>query len=424
MSLKVAKVIDGSIAAQKGIASEDTIISINGNRIDDFIGLQFHCSEPYLEFLVRKHGKKQLKIIILHQDWQEKLGIVPEEYKIKECCNHCIFCFVDQMPGNLRDTLYVKDDDYLFSFVYGNYISLNRISEDEFERIITERISPLYISVHTTNSSLRKKLMGYNHDLNITDKLLFLSKNKISFHTQIVIIPGMNDGKELNKTITDLAHPEMNTLSIGLVPVGLTKHRENLYPLRSVTPEQADKTIISSRKLSEETGFAHIYCADELYILAGREIPETMYYYDFCQIENGIGMVRALLNNWKKKRRRFVSKLGDEPLLLITAKLAEKFIRMIARDINNISDKKKADVLAVENRFFGKDVTVTGLLTFKDILAEIKKTNDPAGIIALSSNMFNPDGYTIDGIHQKEIKKELKRKILVINELWTYWNYV
>jgi putative radical SAM enzyme (TIGR03279 family) len=417
MSLRVEEIIKGSIAENAGFCSGDEIVSINGKEIFDFIGLHFHSSEPFLEFVVKSRDGTQKKID-LEQDWQEKLGIVPAPYKIRQCSNNCVFCFIDQMPKNLRKSLYVKDDDYLFSFVYGNYISLNNLGDNDFRRIIEERISPLYISVHTTNQDLRKKIMRYRREFDIVEKLRYLSDNRIAFHTQIVILPGLNDTEELRNTILDLAGPKLNTLSIGLVPVGLTKYRKNLYPLDSVTTEQAKEIIETSRELKDKTGFNQIYCADELFILAGMDIPEIGYYDDFCQLENGIGMIRATIENWEKKKQKLIKKLPKGKILFVTGMLAEKYLRVIARDINCSLGTIKAEVLGVKNDFWGHEVTVTGLLTFRDISDQLTIMENLPDTIVFSSNMFNVEGYTIDGIHQNELKIRLNRNVMIINELW------
>jgi putative radical SAM enzyme (TIGR03279 family) len=400
------------------------IISINGNQIDDFIGLQFHSSEPELVFVVQKPGEDGEREIVIRQDWQNKLGIEPEPYKLKECCNNCIFCFIDQMPQNLRNSLYVKDDDYLFSFVYGNYISLNNLSERELQRIVEERLSPLYVSVHTSDPVLRKRVMGYRREMNIMERLSFLSAKGISFHTQIVVMPGINDDEQLEKTISDLCQPGINTLSIGLVPVGLTKYRKGLYPLKPVTPIQARKIISFSNRLVSESGFSQLYCADELFILAEEKIPGDDYYADFCQIENGIGMIRALLDNWRKKRERFIESLKGKSTLFVTGMLARKFLSMIAGEISKSLPDTQIEVLGVKNRFFGETITVSGLLTFHDIREELRKLKNVPEIVVLSSNMFNPDGLTIDGVHREQIKSILNRDVLIADELLTDWEFV
>jgi len=266
--------------------------------------------------------------------------------------------------------------------------------------------------------------MGYQQEIDFLPKLRFLSQNGISFHTQIVVIPQLNDKEELRRTVIDLTHPEINTLSIGLVPVGLTRYREGLYPLRSITSEEAMNIIKMTDELANSTGFSQIYCADELYILSALNIPSTQYYDDFCQIENGIGMVRAMLNNWQRKQHRFSKLLSNSTLLFITGKLAETYIRQVAEKINLILEENLAEVLAIENHFFGDTVTVSGLLTYKDIEKELLKRENLPDYIAFSSNMFNIDGFTLDGIHQSEISDRLQRIIIIINELWTDWKIV
>lgn len=423
MPLRISRVLKGSIAEAKGLREGDVIISINGKPINDFIGLQYHGSEQELLFILEDQDKNRKEVLVT-QDWHKKLGIVPEDHKVRECCNHCIFCFIDQMPPNQRGTLYLKDDDYLFSFIYGNYISLSNLTKNDYQRIINERISPLYISVHTTDSILRKDLMGYRQEINILERLSFLSDNGIGFHTQIVVIPEHNDGNILLQSLNDLINPSLKTLSIGIVPVGLTRHRKALPRLKAVDSYKAKEIITTAEEVSHKNGFPMIYCADELFILAEKPIPSSEYYQDFCQIENGIGMIRAMKDNWRKKKKSFIKSLHESSILFVTGKIAEKSLKDIADNINRITKVNRADVLAVENEFFGKSVTVSGLLTFQDIRKQLVRTSPAQEIIAFSSNMFNSQGYTIDNVLVSVFQEQFNKRVLIVDELWNNWQFL
>ncbi|MEA2096543.1 MAG: DUF512 domain-containing protein, partial [Candidatus Cloacimonadota bacterium] len=317
MPITIKDIIDGSLADNSKLNIHDRIISINGNEINDFLDLQFYTADDilkiiYLDNLGIEHSLE------IRQDWETPIGIIPQEHKCRTCANNCIFCFIDQMPDNLRKTLYLKDDDFRLSFVFGNFITLTNLSDKDISRMIEQKLNPLYISVHTTNPVLHKKMLRYQHDFNIMEKLEFLSKNEIEFHTQIVVIPGWNDGKELERTLNDLTSPKINSLSIGIVPVGLTKFRSNLPKLSSVNSKKAVQIL----KLS--SGFPRTYCSDEIYLLANQKIPLEDYYNGYPQLENGIGMIRLLLENWKLNKNDFISDIQElsERIIFITAKLA------------------------------------------------------------------------------------------------------
>lgn len=420
MPLKIKKVIQGSCAHKKGLKADDTIVAINGSEINDFIDLKFYTVDDALVFEILDASGK-IKKLNFSDCWDGMLGIEPEAYKIKKCSNNCIFCFIDQMPPKMRSNLYVKDDDYLYSFTFGNYISLNNLDESELNRIVRQRISPLYISVHSTDEKLRAKIMGYQHPFSIIDRLKFLSGKGISFHTQIVLMPGINDQQNMLKTVNDLLQPELNTLSVGIVPVGLTKFRQGLKNLKPYTPESADRVIKQILPFPESE--KPVYLADEFFILAGTEVPPSDYYADFCQLENGIGMVRTAISNFSANKDRLISQLEGKTTLFITAKLAEKMIKQFSKEINKTPGSGKNSVLRVDNHFFGDSVSVTGLLTYSDIKREIQSLSSLPDTIVLSSNTFNNEGYTIDGYCCKDLKKSFGREILIVNELWDDWSY-
>ncbi len=422
MSIKVQRVFEKSVAKEYGIKKGDTIISINDHEINDFIDLQYYTAEQSLELIIIGDNNVKKKITIADY-WQGNLGVQPQPHKIKRCVNKCIFCFIDQMPPKLRQSLYIKDDDYLFSFVYGNYISLNNLSMKEYDRISEQQISPLYISVHTTNESLRAKIMGYSKEFDILDKLLSLSDQGIRFHTQIVLIPEINDGQELLATLTELSNPELNTLSIGIVPVGLTKHRENLPHLKQFTKQSSTEVLELVNDFREKNHLDNIYLADEFFLLSDNQIPSNEYYKDFCQLENGIGMIRATIDNFTRNKSLFASIIKDYPATIITGKLSARLLKDIASQLNAINGYDNVKVRCIKNNYFGETVTVAGLLTYKDIAKQVKNMQNNDEVLILNSSMFNTQGYTIDNVHKTEFSKKLNRKILIVDELWNDWSF-
>ncbi len=415
MPITIDDIINGSLADNSKLNIHDRVISINGNEINDFLDLQFYTADEILEITYLDNSGIEHKLEI-HQDWETSVGIIPQEHKCRTCANDCIFCFVDQMPDNLRKTLYIKDDDFRFSFVFGNFITLTNLSDKDISRMIEQKLNPLYISVHTTNPVLHRKMLRYKHDFNIMEKLTFLSNNGIEFHTQIVVIPGWNDGKELENSLIDLTSPELNTLSVGIVPVGLSKFRNSLTQLFPVNSKQAAHIL----RLSSE--FPRTYCSDEIYLLANEKIPPENFYDGYPQLENGIGMIRLLLENWKINKHDFISDIQEinEQIVFITGKLAYSTITGISDEINLLHTNKTRTVEVINNAF-GKNVTVAGLLNASDILDQVKlEANE---ISALSSNIFNHDGLTIDGMSKEELKQLFGGRLLIINEEFEEWMF-
>jgi len=412
MSLKIQAITNDSIASNMMLKSGDIIISINGHPINDFIDLQFYGAEEELEILVSQ--TTGLKKINLTQDWTRSLGIEPVIHKCTECINNCIFCFVDQIEPGLRKSLYIKDDDYRLSFIYGNFITLTNITSRQMKRIYQQKLSPLYVSVHTTNPQLHKLIMRYPIEFNIYEKLQEIVQHKIKLHTQIVVIPEWNDKAELKRTLNELNKLGDGICSIGIVPVGLTRYREFLTPLRTVTSAEAEEIIHTAAK------FKRTYCADELFILAEQAIPEADYYDDYPQLENGIGMLRLLLENWKINRKKILNYLRTlkENLVFITGSSAYPVINKISAEINrSLADKTRT--VKVINNVFGSTVTVTGLLTAKDIKEQVRLESNE--ILTVSSNLFNDDLLTLDNFSQLDFKNHYNNKLFIIDEEFADW---
>lgn len=423
MALLVQNVLARSLAAKAGIISGDVIVSINGHSIQDFLDLQYYSSDIELSFELQDESGSP-KTIAITRDHNRALGIEPEAYRCRFCQNRCVFCFIDQMPPRLRESLYVKDDDYLYSFVFGNYITLTNLRSEDIQRIINQHISPLYISVHTTDSGLRKQMMRYRQDIEVLNLLKRFSKAGISFHAQIVIVPGMNDGETLKESIRTLLHPKLKTLSIGLVPVGLTKYRANLPIIEGFNKQRAIEVLDLAQSIATETKENRIYCADELFVLANIPIPPEDYYNGYPQLENGIGMLRLMMENFGHKKRAFLKELRkkERSILFVTGKSAASYIMDLSAYLNSRLEGISTRVQVIENQFMGTNISVSGLLTFEDITEQIEVLDDEA--VALPNNVFNHDGITIDGFTQLELKQKLQRELLVIDHLFEDWDWI
>jgi len=413
MPLKIKSIGENSLAEISGIKENDTILTINSHQINDFLDLQFFGADEYLRIcLINEKGYYAVDI---EQDWETPLGIEPEEKLCRTCINDCIFCFIDQMRPDLRKNLYVKDDDSNLSFVYGNFITLTNLSKKDYQKFFTQKLSPLYISVHTTNPILHQQMLRYKlENFNILDRLNNLSENNISFHTQIVVIPGYNDKDELRRTLSDLTSKKLNTLSIGIVPVGLTRYRTILSKVSRVDKKGAIEILEISSK------FPKTYCADEIYLLAENEIPADEFYEGYPQLENGIGMLRLFIENWECYKYEFTKDLKKNGFIpvFITGELAFPFINSICNEIHEMS-KIKPRAIKIINQYFGEMVTVTGLITASDIFSQVKIK--PGEVICVSSNIFNDEDITLDNVSKRSIQKHFSDRMIIIDEEFTDW---
>ncbi len=413
MGVRVHAVSDW--AESTGICSGDFILRINGNPIRDFLDFQFHSNDD--DILSLEYLNRLNKIIRVHYDYMldGDMGIELEPHDCRECVNDCVFCFVDQMPPDMRPSLNVKDDDYAFSFVFGNFVTLTNLSMQQLERNVEMRLSPMYISVHTTDPILHKKMLRYRLDFDIMQRLRYLNEHGIEMHTQIVVVPGWNDGEVLEKSLSDLLTLE-NVTTIGVVPVGLTRFRKHLTDLRRVNPDEACKIIETADSFNRTQDFNRIFCSDELYLVAGIDIPDEDFYLDFEQIENGIGMVRTLIENWEAYKEEFLGEFlqgGWQRIALVTGELAYPLIESIAQEITDFG--VFAEVIAVKNRFLGESVTVAGLLTGSDIVAQVDGSGYDA--ILIPSSILNTDGFTLDGFTLEEMEKRINCRIVLLDEL-------
>ncbi len=420
MPLKIKSVEPGSLAEQAGIVAGDTIIELNQEDVRDFLDLEFYASDYRLEFRI-KDIAGDIRELTIYRESAVPLGIIPQDYRHRNCNNHCIFCFIDQMPPGMRRTLYAKDDDYVFSYVFGNYITLNNLREPDIERICEQHISPLYVSLHTTNPTLRQEMIRSARNIDALGLMTRLSGHGISFHVQMVVVPGYNDGSELKNSLLDLANPDLNVESIGIVPVGITKYRDNLCQINAFNKEMAKDLLKLVEDYALKTGIDYIYPADEFYILADRDIPNEEFYGDYPQLENGIGMLRYAEERFKEQKRSFLKTLRKKEANyhFICSASAEFLLGKIVKSLATRLPERLLSLQTVDNEFFGEHVSVAGLITAQDILAQAEI---PAGsIVVLPSCIFNHEGITLDGKSIDELRALLGRDILLVDPLWETW---
>ncbi len=416
--VEIDRIIPGSIADEMDLVSGDKIVTINGKSIRDFIDFEYETADNFFVIKVKKTNNSIWELEI-EKDYNENLGIRLNKIiydDLKTCNNKCIFCFVDQQPEGLRKSLKIKDDDYRFSFLQGSYITLTNLNDHELERIIRYNLSPLYISVHTTDPSLRKNMMQNNDAAKIREQLKLLAENGIQFHTQIVLCPDINDGRQLDKTIKDLISLYPAVKSIGLVPVGLTKYRDNLSKLRSYNKERAINLLKQvktwQQKIKKKYSQNYLYAADEFYLLADIKIPEYKDYNDFPQLENGIGLTRKLWTEFEDLKTRLPVSVNNKKYGIVTGELGKKAILPVIKELNAIKGLE-IEIISVKNKFYGKSVTVTGLLTASDIKRVLENYNFTSNIL-IPEIVINDQSYFIDGKTVEWLRKELTAKKLKI----------
>ena len=421
MSVTVENVLEGSPAFKTNIKKGDILTKINGNIIEDVLDYRFYQQNKKLTLeYINSSGKvKKAKI---KKAEEEEIGLEFETYlmdKKHSCRNKCIFCFIDQLPKGLRETLYFKDDDSRLSFLFGNYITLTNITEHEIERIIKMHISPVNISVHTTNPELRVKMM---HNKNAGECLNIIKRFNdagIKMNCQLVLCPGINDGKELERTLGDLLNLE-NVECIASVPVGLTKYRDGLFPLKPFSKKGAEETIDIIDAYGEmaiyKYGQRRFFAADEFYIKAERPLPKAEYYEEFLQLENGVGLVSLLQSevdsaiemcDYKLNRKRRIT--------MATGEAAYSFICGMVDKITEKWDNLVCNVKLIKNNFFGGEITVAGLVTATDIKAQLSGV-DLGEELLIPSVMLNSDGTMfLDSVTLQELSAELGIKITPVN---------
>ncbi|CRZ34344.1 putative radical SAM enzyme (TIGR03279 family) [Herbinix hemicellulosilytica] len=416
----IKEVEKGSIAEEMGLAPGDELLSINDTEIIDIFDYQYLIKDEFLNIIIRKPDGEEWELEI-EKDYDDDLGIVFEEGLMdsyRSCRNKCIFCFIDQMPPGMRETLYFKDDDARLSFLQGNYITLTNLSDEEVDRIIFYKLSPINISVHTTNEELRCKMLNNRFAGSSLSKMKRLKDAGITMNGQIVLCKGWNDKEELEKTIHDLSAYIPQMQSVSVVPVGITKFRENLTPLEKFTKEDAIEVIETIHRWQQiflkhyNTRF--VYAADEWYISAGLPIPKEEDYEGYPQIENGVGMLRSFTDEFYNYLKELKGDDRSKDLSVATGVLASPYLSRMAIDLTEKFPNIKIHIHTIENDFFGKDITVAGLLTGGDIIRQLKGKNLGRVLLLPDVILRHGENILLDDITTDDIERALQTKISIV----------
>ena len=413
MAVKITGIVPGSPAAKANIQPGDVLISINKNPIIDVLDYRFYMTDVHLDLLLHNEAK-ELRNVSVRKGEYDDLGLEFETYLMDKqmgCRNKCIFCFVDQTPKGMRPSLYFKDDDTRMSFLFGNYTTLTNLKDGDIERIIKMHISPINISVHTTNPELRVEMMGNPSAGEKLRYIRMLTDGGIKVNSQLVLCPGINDGKELERSISELSALCPNLQSIAVVPVGLTKHREGLYPLRTFNAEEAKQVVeITERwgdKLAENNESRIVYASDEFYLLAGLPIPEPEFYGDFDQLDNGVGLLALLQQEFRSAMMQAGEFNEEKHLTIATGELAYPMMKQFAAEIMERFPTVKIGVEKIVNDFFGHTVAVAGLVTGQDLIAQLKGKELGSELLIPSTMLRHEQDRFLDDVTREQVEQEL-----------------
>ena len=429
----IKEVKPGSIAEELEIEAGDVLLTINEEEIEDIFDYRFLIQDEYLEVLIRKPDGEEWELEI-DKDYEEDLGLEFENALMSEyrsCCNKCIFCFIDQMPPGMRETLYFKDDDSRLSFLQGNYITLTNMKDKDIDRIIRMHLAPINISVQTTNPELRCKMLNNRF---AGEKLKYLQRlydGNIEMNGQIVCCKGVNDGAELRKSIEDLAKYLPFMRSVSVVPAGITKFRDGLYPLKTFAKAEAEEIIDTieayQKRYYEEFGLHFIHASDEWYILAERPLPEEERYDGYIQLENGVGMLRLLMDEFEEAmdallnsgRYAELKNSLNRTLTIATGKLAYPTIQGFAKQLEEALPGVKIRVVPIRNDFFGETITVSGLITGQDLIKQLKermdKGEDLGDTLQLPSNLLRSgEQVFLDDVTVSQVEEALGMHVVTV----------
>lgn len=423
----IKKILPGSIAEEFELAPGDRLISINGHEIEDIFDYQFYAEDTYIEILIEKPDGEQW-ILEVDKEEDEDLGIefdngLMDEYR--SCHNKCIFCFIDQMPKGMRDTLYFKDDDSRLSFLQGNYVTLTNMSDHDLDRIIQYHLSPINISFQTMNPELRCKMLNNRFAGEALKKVDRLNEAGIEMNGQIVLCKGVNDGEELAFSIREMMRYIPNLQSVSVVPVGLSKYRDGLFPLEPFTREDAREVLSMIHHYQNESyqkyGNHFIHASDEWYILAGEELPQEENYDGYLQLENGVGMMRLLLNEFEEAVKELQEKISvgtldfsSREISMATARLAYPFIRDMAARMMEMVPGLMIHVYEIRNDFFGEMITVSGLLTGQDLIAQLTGKELGEALYLPQNVLRSGEEVFLDDVTVTEMEKALQVKVDII----------
>ncbi|MBQ5747075.1 MAG: DUF512 domain-containing protein [Clostridia bacterium] len=424
--VEIKSVTHGSPAFKKGITEGEKLISINGNAIRDVLDYRFYMYEKNVTLLLEKEGVKREEKI--KKGEYDDLGLEFETYlmdKQEGCRNKCIFCFIDQNPHGMREGVYFKDDDTRMAFLFGNYVTLTNVADSELERLVKMHLSPINVSVQATNPELRTKMLGNRFAGRILEQMKFLADGGIDLNAQIVLCKGVNDKKELERSLYDLEKLFPSLKSISVVPVGLTKHRRGLYPLEPFTKEDCLEVIEEVSRIADEFYKKHssriVFLSDEFYIKAGLDIPDTEHYEGYPQLENGVGMIRSMSDDIEEEIA-FLSESKDVPfdtkrrVSIATGFASYGFILETVEKIKKIWYNIECNVYAVRNDFYGENVTVSGLLTGSDIINQLKD-KELGNLLLIPRNALRHEGDKfLDDVTLEEVEEALGVRVLPTRE--------
>ncbi|MFQ5650866.1 MAG: DUF512 domain-containing protein [bacterium] len=411
--MKILAIETRSTGDELGLKAGDDIVRINGHPVRDVLDYRFLVSEETVEMEVVQAGENVVYEIA--KEYDDDLGLQFEDIEIRYCGNDCPFCFVDQNPAGMRSAMYFRDEDFRLSFLSGHYVTLTNLSKRDLDRIVWQRLSPLFVSVHATEPQVRQFLFGIDHDDRLLPKLDFLTQNGIEIHTQVVLCPGVNDGSVLEKTIWDLAKFLPHLKSVSVVPVGLTRHRQGLKKLQPVTRESAAAYLETIEAYADDfcrqMGEHFVYASDEFYLMVGESVPCSEWYAGFYQKENGVGMVRYMLDAFESQQASFPARLpGPLKATFVTATLVNRVVREhILPGLNKV-ENFTGQLAVVENRFYGPSIHVSGLLTGHDIYQHLAG-QDLGDRVYLPANCLKDDTLFLDDWTLEELSTKLNRPV-------------
>ncbi|NQU66707.1 MAG: DUF512 domain-containing protein [Candidatus Marinimicrobia bacterium] len=415
--MKIVNVHPGQLGAEMGLKPGDRLLRINGKKVLDHLDYQFRITEENVLLDLEIDGKTTQ--FDIEKSYDTDLGVDFEEFKIRSCANDCVFCFVDQLPKGMRSTLYFRDGDYRLSYLHGHYITMTNMGQRELDRIVEQRLSPLYVSVHVTDEDLRRKLFLYSKDDHLLKKIDFLVSNGIQLHTQIVLMPGLNDGKWLLKTLEDIYQFFPGLSSCSIVPVGLTEHRHGLFTIQPVTPEYAKQMIDELAGLRRQfpgTNHPFIFFADEWYILADAPIPQVREYKGVDLTENGIGQVSTFLQKFGKEKKRILEFTEPAHFTIATGELIHGIFRDSVGGFLNGIPGITVNLVPIVNHFLGQSVTVSGLLTGRDIIDQLKG-KELGEAVWVTHRILNDEGTkTLDDLTLEDMSTELGVPVNISND--------
>lgn len=416
--VKIKNVISGSPAAKCGVIAGDMLANINGNPIKDVLDYMYYAAEVNVKLDLVRCGEEIA--LSVKKDEYDDLGLEFDTFLMdnkQRCSNRCIFCFIDQMPPNMRDTLYFKDDDARLSFLHGNYVTLTNLDQSDIDRIIKMKLN-INVSVHTTNPELRVKMMRNKFAGEKLKYLYQLAESGIQLNCQIVCCPGFNDGAELRRTLSDLSKLMPNISSMAVVPVGITKYREGLCPLTTFNKETAGETIDIieefQRDLLEKYDTRTVFPSDEFFLTADRPLPSAEYYEDYPQYENGVGMLRSLIDEFDDALDTAEWEGDERRISIVTGRAPFKIISDLVRKAEEKFPKLKCVVYPIRNDFFGETITVTGLITAQDLIAQMKNKELGDELLISSAMLMHGSDIFLDDLTVGDVERELNVRVRAV----------